>query len=160
MSFGLGYFTLFHTLLSVVVIISGGVVAADLMRGRYTGRWTDLFLITAVATSVTGFGFPFTKFLPSHVVGVISLALLAAALLAHYAFRLAGAWRWIYVIGLIGAFYFNVFVLIAQFFGKIPALKQLAPTGSEPPFAITQLVVLVIFAGLTFVAVRRPPATA
>jgi len=80
---------------------------------------------------------------------------LAATLLARYAFGLAGAWRWIYAVGLVLAFYFNVFVLIAQLFAKVPALKQLAPTGSEPPFAITELVVTVIFAVLTFLAARR-----
>jgi hypothetical protein len=127
----------------------------DMLRSRDAGGWTGLFLLTAVATSVTGFGFPFTKFLPSHGVGVVSLLVLAAILLARYAFGLAGAWRWIYAVGLVLAFYFNVFVLIAQLFAKVPALKQLAPTGSEPPFAITELVVTVIFAVLTFLAARR-----
>jgi hypothetical protein len=155
MILGFSYFTWFHTLLSAVALISGAVVMIDMLRSRNTGGSTGLFLITAVATSVTGFGFPFTKFLPSHGVGVVSLLVLAATLLARYAFGLAGAWRWIYAVGLVLAFYFNVFVLIAQLFTKVPALKQLAPTGSEPPFAITELVVLVIFAVLTFLAARR-----
>jgi hypothetical protein len=155
MILGFSYFTWFHTLLSVVAIISGAVVMADMLRSRNAGWWTELFLITAVATSVTGFGFPFTKFLPSHGVGVVSLVVLAVTLLARYAFGLASAWRWIYAIGLIIAFYLNVFVLIAQLFAKVPALKQLAPTGAELPFAITQLVVLVVFVILTFFAVRR-----
>jgi len=155
MILGFSYFTWFHTLLSVVALISGAVVTADMLRSRDSGGWTGLFLITAVATSVTGFGFPFTKFLPSHAVGVVSLLVLAVTLLARYAFGLAGAWRWIYAVGLIIAFYLNVFVLIAQFFVKVPALKELAPTGAEPPFAITQLVVLVVFVILTFVAARR-----
>ena len=155
MILGFSYFTWFHTLLSVVALISGAVVMTDMLRSRDAGGWTGLFLMTAVATSVTGFGFPFTKFLPSHGVGVVSLLVLAATLLARYAFGLAGAWRWIYAVGLVLAFYFNVFVLIAQLFAKVPALKQLAPTGSEPPFAITELVVTVIFAVLTFLAARR-----
>jgi hypothetical protein len=155
MILGFSYFTWFHTLLSIVAIISGAVVMADMLRSRDSGGWTGLFLITAVATSVTGFGFPFTKFLPSHGVGVVSLVVLAATLLARYAFGLAGAWRWIYAVGLMIAFYLNVFVLVAQLFIKVPALKQLAPTGSEPPFAIAQLVVLVVFVVLSFVAVRR-----
>jgi len=155
MILGFSYFTWFHTLLSVVAIVSGAVMMADMLRSRNAGWWTELFLITAVATSATGFGFPFTRFLPSHGVGVVSLLVLAVTLLARYAFSLAGAWRWIYAVGLIIAFYLNVFVLIAQLFAKVPVLKQLAPTGSEPPFAITQLVVLVAFVVLTFYAVRR-----
>jgi len=114
-----------------------------------------LFLATTMLTSLTGFGFPFDHLLPSHKVGMISLVVLAIALVARYAFHLAGKWRWIYAVGLVLAFYFNVFVLIAQLFAKVPALKQLAPTGSEPPFAITKLVVSVIFAVLTFLAARR-----
>lgn len=155
MILGFSYFTWFHTLLSVVALISGAVVTTDMLRSRDSGGWTGLFLITAVATSVTAFGFPFTKFLPSHGVGVVSLVVLAATLLARYVFGLAGAWRWIYAVGLLIAFYLNVFVLVAQLFMKVPALKAPAPTGGEPPFAITELVVMVIFAVLAFLAARR-----
>lgn len=155
MILGFSYFTWFHTLLSVVAIISGAVVMADMLRAREAVGWMGLFLITAIATSVTGFGFPFTRFLPSHGVGVVSLVVLAVTLLARYAFGLGGAWRWIYAVGLMIAFYLNVFVLVAQFFTKVPALKALAPTGSEPPFAITELVVMVVFIVLIFLATRR-----
>ena len=93
-------------------------------------------------TSVTGFGFPFDHLLPSHKVAIISLVVLAVAILARYVLHLVGAWRWIYVVGAVMALYLNVFVLIVQLFEKVPALKALAPTQSEPPFLVAQLVVL------------------
>jgi hypothetical protein len=103
---------------------------------------------------VTGFLFPFTKLLPSHVLGVISLVVLAAAIAALYVFDLAGAWRWIYVAGAVLALYLNVFVGVAQAFQKLSFLQPLAPTQSEPPFLVTQVAVLVIFVALGVVALR------
>ena len=88
------------------------------------------------------------------MVGIISLVLLVAVIVAYYVFHLAGAWRWIYAVGQVLTLYFLVFVLVAQFFKKVPALTALAPTLSEPPFAIAQTVVLVIFAWLTYSAAR------
>ena len=111
--------------------------------------WNTLFLVTTVATSVTGFFFPVHRFLPSHVVGILSLAVLGIALLARYRFHLVGGWCRTYVITALIALYFNVFVLVAQMFQKIPALKALAPTQTEAPFKLTQLVVLVLFVVLT-----------
>ena len=111
--------------------------------------------MTTILTSVTGFGFPFDHLLPSHKVGIISLVLLAVALVALYAFHLAGAWRRTYVICAMASLYLNVFVLFVQLFQKVPALKALAPTPKEPPFAVTQLAVLAIFAWLTVHAVKR-----
>ena len=114
-----------------------------------------------MATSATGFGFPFDKLLPSHIVGIISLVVLAIAIFARYGQHLSGAWRWIYVVTATIAFYFNVFVLVAQAFLKVPALHAIAPTGSEPPFAIAQACVLIIFIGITIAAIRKfhPAAT-
>jgi hypothetical protein len=106
-------------------------------------------------TSVTGFGFPFDHLLPSHIVGIISLLILAIAIPARYVFHLAGAWRGIYVVGASIALYLNVFVLIAQLFLKVPALKALAPTQKEPPFLVAQLIVMVVFVGLTILATKR-----
>jgi hypothetical protein len=108
-----------------------------------------------VATSVTGFFFPFHGFLPSHTVGILSLVVLGIALLARQRFHLAGAWRRTYVITALIALYFNVFVLIAQMFQKIPALKALAPTQSDGPFKVTQLIVLVLFVVLTIQAAAK-----
>jgi hypothetical protein len=108
-----------------------------------------------VATSVTGFGFPLTHFGAPHWVGVISLFVLAVAIFARYVHHLAGAWRWIYVVSAALALYLNVFVGVVQAFQKLSALKALAPTQSEPPFLLTQLVVLMIFIALAVVAARR-----
>src|SRR5439155_8179662 len=97
-------------LISLVGIGSGFVVIFGLLAGKRLDGWTALFLVTTVATSVTGFGFPFDHLLPSHKVGIISLAVLAVAILARYAFHLAGGWRRIYVISAVTALYLNVFV--------------------------------------------------
>jgi hypothetical protein len=111
--------------------------------------------VTTVATSVTGFGFPFTHLSPAHKVGILSLLVLAIAIVARYALHLAGAWRRTYVVCAALALYFNVLVLVVQLFEKVPALKALAPTQKEPPFLVSQLVVLALFVGLTIVAVKR-----
>jgi magnesium-transporting ATPase (P-type) len=123
-----------------------------LLVARKLNRWSALFLISTIATSVTGFFFPFHGLTPAIVVGVISLVVLAVAIIARYVRRLAGAWRWIYVVTVMIALYLNVFVLIVQLFQKVPALKALAPTQSEPPFAVMQLVVLALFVVLTIMA--------
>lgn len=148
-------FTIVHVVLSLVGIGSGFVVVFGLFASKRLNGWTAIFLASTVATSVTGFGFPFDHLLPSHVVGVISLLVLAAAIVARYARHLAGAWRRIYVIGAVIALYLNVFVLIVQLFQKVPALKAMAPTQSEPPFLITQLVALALFVVLGAVAAIR-----
>jgi hypothetical protein len=148
-------YTLIHVLLSLVGIGSGFVVLFGLLAGRRLNGWTALFLLTTVATSVTGFGFPFDHLLPSHKVGIISLFVLAVAILARYAFHLEGAWRWIYVVSAVIALYLNVFVGIVQSFEKVPALKAMAPTQSEPPFVVTQLVALALFIVLAIFAARR-----
>jgi hypothetical protein len=148
-------YTLLHVLISLVGIGSGFVVILGLLSRKRLDGWTALFLASTVATSVTGFGFPFDHLLPSHVVGAISLVVLAIAIPARYAFHLAGAWRWIYVVGAVVALYLNVFVLIVQAFQKVPALKALAPTQQEPPFLVAQLVVLLVFVGLTILAAKK-----
>src|SRR5713226_7035626 len=127
-------FTLVHVLIGLVGIGSGFVVMFGLLAGKRLNGWTAIFLATTVATSVTGFGFPFDHLLPPHKVGIISLLVLAVAMLGRYAFHLAGAWRWIYVVGTVVALYLNVFVALVQAFQKVPALKAMAPTQSEPPF--------------------------
>jgi hypothetical protein len=155
MSFNLATFTFVHVVLSLAGILSGFVVMAGLLAAKRFDGWTAVFLASTMATSVTGFGFPFDHVLPSHVVGVISLVVLAVAIFARYSRHLAGAWRVIYVVGAVVALYLNVFVLIVQAFLKVPALKAMAPTQSEPPFLITQLVVMALFVVLAIVAVNR-----
>jgi hypothetical protein len=148
-------FTLVHVLLSLVGIGSGLVVIFGILSGKRLDGWTALFLATTVATSVTGFGFPFDHLLPSHKVGILSLLVLAVAILARYAFHLRGAWSRIYAISAVVALYFNVFVGVVQAFLKVPALKALAPKQTEPPFLVAQLVVLVVFIVITILAAKR-----
>lgn len=146
-------FTWFHTILSLVALAAGFVVVRDLFASRTSPTWTAVYVATAVLTSVTGFGFT-APFGASHVVGIIALMVLVGVIAAFYVYRLGGPWRWIYAVGQVITLYFLVFVLVAQFFKKIPALNALAPTLSEPPFAIAQTVVLVIFAWLIYRAAR------
>jgi hypothetical protein len=148
-------FTLVHVVISLVGIASGLVVLCGLLTSNRLEGWTALFLATTVLTSVTGFFFPADRLLPSHIVGIISLVVLLAAIVALYLYRLAGPWRWIYVTGALVALYLNVFVGIVQSFQKLSLLKPLAPTQSEPPFLVTQLVVMAAIIVLGIVAVRR-----
>ena len=148
-------FTALHVVISVTGIVSGLVVMWGMLARRRLDRWTAVFLATTAATSVTGFLFPFQGFTPAIGVGIISLVVLAVALLARYAGHLAGAWRWIYVVTASVALYFNVFVLVVQLFRRVPALKTLAPTQSEPPFAVIQFIVLVLFVVLAIAASIR-----
>jgi hypothetical protein len=144
-----------HVILSLIGILTGLVVLYGLLTGMSLGAWTAIFLATTILTSVTGFPLPPFGFDPPRAVGVISLVLLALAVAALYAFRLAGAWRWIYVGSAVAALYLNVFVAVAQSFQKLPPLHALAPTGSEPAFLMSQLVVLAAFIVLGVVAARR-----
>ena len=154
MILGTTTFTFVHVVISLAGILSGLVVLFGLIAGKRLDGWTALFLITTVATSVTGFMFPFHKLLPSHVVGAISLVVLAIAILARYSRRLAGGWRPTYVISAVIALYLNVFVLIVQLFEKVPALNAMAPTQSELPFKITQVVVMALFVVLGIFAAK------
>lgn len=151
----LAIYTIIHTLISLVGIFTGLVVLVGMLVAKRLDGWTKWFLITTVATSVTGFFFPFHGFTPAHGVGIISLVVLTVTILARYPRQLAGRWRWIYVVGAVIALYFNVFVGIVQSFEKIPVLKAMAPTQTEPPFKLTQLVVLALFIVLGVVAAIR-----
>jgi hypothetical protein len=148
-------YTLLHVIISLIGIFSGLVVLFGLLGGKRLDGWTKWFLITTVLTSVTGFFFPFHGFTPAIGVGIISLLVLAVAIYAHYPRQLAGHWRWIYVVTAVIALYFNVFVAVVQAFEKVPALKAAAPTQTEPPFKLTQLVVLAPFVVLGIVAAIR-----
>jgi len=154
-------YTLLHTVLSLVGIVAGLVVAGALASGTRLDRWAAVFVVTTVLANASGFGFPFVKLLPSHIVGAVSLMVLAAVIVADYVKRLAGAWRTTYAVGIVLATYLNVFVLVAQLFKRIPVLFVAAPTQSEPPFALTQALVLVLFGWLGVAAVKgfRPAAS-
>jgi hypothetical protein len=152
-------FAWIHTILSLVALVAGTVVIAELLASRTPPLSTALYLAAAVATSVTGFFFRGVPFGLAHWIGVISLAALLPAVLALYRFDLVGAWRWIYVVGVVIGFYFLLFVTIAQAFRKVLVLTALAPTQSEPPFAVTQLVALAVVVLLAVAALIRfrPP---
>jgi hypothetical protein len=147
--------TTVHVAISLVAIAAGFVVVYGFLTDQRLDGWTATFLTTTVLTSVTGFLFPFNGITPGLVVGVLSLLVLAVAILARYHFHLAGPWRATYVISSVVAFYFNFFVLVVQMFAKIPALKELAPTQSEPPFVATQLIVLLLFVVFGIAGVRK-----
>jgi hypothetical protein len=151
----LSAYTIIHVVISLIAIAAGFIAVFGMLQSQRMARWTAIFLWMTVLTSVTGFGFPFERFLPSHAVGAVSLIFLAVALYAVYVAHLQGAWRWIYVVSAVIALWFNVFVLIAQAFQKIASLKALAPTQSEPPFQIAQGAGLVLFIALAILAVRK-----
>jgi len=155
MILGMPPFTFVHTLISLIGIASGFVVMYSWIQGNRRDGWTAVFLVSTVLTSATGFGFPFFVLLPSHKIGIISLLILAVAIVARYGRHVTGPWRWIYVVCATLAQYFNVFVLVVQLFRRVPALQRLAPTQSEPPFAVAQLVVLGLFVWFTIVALKR-----
>jgi hypothetical protein len=151
----LSTFTIVHELLSLVGIGSGVLVAYGLLLGKRFDGATAIFLAATVLTSLTGFLFPFERLLASHILGMISLAVLAVAILARYARHLVGAWRSTYVVCAVLALFLNVFVLVAQIFMKVPAAHALAPTQTEPPFLVAQLLVMVVFIVLGIFAVKR-----
>jgi hypothetical protein len=149
----LSTFTMLHVIISLIAIVSGIIVMFGLLGSRPMPGMTAIFLLFTILTSATGFLFPFEKLLPSHMVGILSLVLLAIACFALYVMKLSGSWRWIYVMTAMVSLYLNVFVLVIQAFLKVPALHALAP--SEPPFAIIQGIVLVFFVLVIIGTVRR-----
>jgi hypothetical protein len=155
MSLGLTIFTLVHVAISLIGIASGLMVTYGFLTAKRLDGWTTTFLTSTVLTSITGFLFPFHELLASHVVGGISLVILALAIFARYRRKLAGAWGMRYVIAAMAALYLNVFVLVVQLFEKVPRFRELAPTQSEPPFVVTQIFVLAVFVALTVLAALR-----
>ena len=151
----LASFTVLHLIISMIAIALGFVVAGGIFASNRLPGWTAWFLILTILTSATGFLFPFTKVTPAHIVSVISLVLLAIAVYALYGKGLVGVWRSVYVVTAMLALWFNVFVLIVQSFQKVALLNVYAPTGSEPPFAITQGVVLIFFVWIIWAGFKR-----
>jgi hypothetical protein len=153
----LSAFTTLHVVISLIGIVSGFFVMFGLLGSNRMAGMTALFLLTTILTNATGFLFPFEKLLPSHIIAILSLVLLAIACIALYAMNLSGAWRWIYVVTAMVSLYLNVFVLVIQSFLKIPTLTALAPGNppSGPVFAVVQGIVLLFFALVVIGAVRR-----
>jgi hypothetical protein len=155
MIFGMTPFTFVHVLISLAGIISGFVVIDGFLKAKRLDGWNAFFLITTIATSVTGFFFPRNGITPGQIVGAISLVLLVIAVLARYPLRFSGAGRWLYILTALVAQYFNFAVLIIQSFQKVGTLKELAPTQSEPPFLIAQGIALVLFVVLGIFSLRH-----
>jgi hypothetical protein len=145
-------FTIFHVAISLVGLLAGFVAVYGLLRGRLLSGWTTTFLSMTVATSVTGFFFPRAHIMPAHIVGIVSLLGLAVAVYALYSRSLQGAWRNVYVVSAVFSLYLNMFVGVVQAFQKIPILKAAAPTQSEPPFAVAQGAVLILFVAAGWLA--------
>ncbi|MGC1415421.1 MAG: hypothetical protein WA817_09080 [Candidatus Acidiferrum sp.] len=145
MSTGLTAFTLFHVAISLIGILTGFIAVFGMIAGKRLNGLTAIFLVTTALTSITGFLFPFHGITPGIILGILSLLVLAVAIPARYLKHLAGAWRKIYAITATIALYFNVFVLVAQLFAKVPVLHALAPKGNEPPFLVSELVVMALF---------------
>lgn len=151
-----GAFTTLHVLISLVAILAGLAVVAEMLRSRFPAALTGVFLATTVATSATGFLFHSKSIGPPHVVGAISLVVLAVALFAIYVRKLAGPWRRVYVGAAVLALYLNAFVGVVQAFAKLAPLKSLAPTQTEPPFLVAQVAVLLLFVVLGVLSATRP----
>jgi hypothetical protein len=160
MILGMSLLVFLHVIISLIGIAAGFVVMFGMLGSNRMPGWTALFLVTTILTNVTGFLIPpflFDKLLPSHMIGILSLLLLAIACFALYGARLSGVWRWIYVLTALLSLYLNTFVLVIQSFLKIGPLHALAPSvpPSEPPFAILQGIVLVFFVIVIVGAIRR-----
>ena len=155
MILGLSPLVFIHTLVSLVAIVVGFVVLKGLFDNKRLDGWTRTFLATILFTNASGFILPATKILPSHIVGVVGLVVVLVAYYARYSGKMAGKWRAVYVGTAVASLYFDCFVLVAQLFAKVPALKAMAPTQSEPPFAIAEGIVLALFIWAGVVALRR-----
>ena len=151
----LATYTLIHVITSLIGIGSGLIVLFGMFAGKRLDAMTGLFLATTVLTSLTGFFFPFAHVTPGIVLGILSLVVLAIAVPARYSFHMLGKWRTTYVITAVIALYFNCFVLIAQSFLKVPALHAVAPKENEPPFAIAQGILFVLFIVAGILAVKK-----
>jgi hypothetical protein len=149
--------TSFHAVLSLMGIGSGVVAIYELLKTKTPARWTHAILAATAATSLMGLLFPFHGVTPAQVLGVLCLiALIIASLLLHR-YHLQGIWRRTYAITAVMALHFNVFVLIVQLFRRVPPLSAMAPSQSEPPFQIAQLVVLLLFAAIGIRATTARP---
>ena len=147
--------TFIHTAISLVALLVGAIVLYGILHGRYQRDWTAAFIALTLAVCVTGFMFPFHQILPSHIFGVLTLVAMAVTIYALYSKRLNGFWRALYVASAVFAFYLNAFVAIVQAFLKIPALTPLAPTQSELPFIVAQVVLLILVVAAAIVGTKR-----
>jgi hypothetical protein len=148
-------FTLFHVIISLIAIVSGIIVAYGFVTGRRFTQTTLVFLIMTLATSVTGFLFPYNGFTPGIGIGILSCIIFIPTALALYKYHLAGFWRGVFIVGSMVLLYFNCLVLIVQSFQKVPSLNALAPTGGEPAVIVSQVVLLILAVVVGFLSIRR-----
>ena len=155
MIFGMTLFTTIHVVITLIAMVAGLIAIFGMIGNERRDTVNGVFLRFTVLTSVTGFLFPIHGLTPALILGMMSMAVLAIALAARYRFAMQGSWRWAYVVTAVIAQYFNSFVLVVQSFLKIPALHVLAPQGNEPPFAIAQGAVLLLYVVLGYLSVKR-----
>jgi hypothetical protein len=148
-------FTLLHIIISLIGLFTGAVFVTLMLRGRKSPVWTAVFLATTVVTSGSGFMFPSPSFGPAHVLGIISLAVLAIAIYALYGPRPVGIWRAVFIVTALAALYLNVVVGVLQAFRKVPGFYAMAPTQSELPFIVAQTLVLTLFVAIGIIALLR-----
>lgn len=149
-----------HVVISLIAIVVGLIVMFGMLGSKSQPGLAAIFLLFTILTSATGFPIPplvIETLLPSHIIGILSLVLLAIACLALYVMKLSGPWRWIYVLTALIALYLNTFVLVIQSFLKIPALSAVAPGNppAGPVFAVVQGIVLVFFVVMIIGVWRR-----
>jgi hypothetical protein len=148
-----------HVTLSFIGLLAGALVLIALCAGRHQPTWEAVLLLTTALICLTGFplasppGTPTPD--PARILGVMELVIVVIAAFALYVRHLANAWRGIYIVAIVLAVYFNVFVAVAQAFLKIGFLHAFAPTGKEPPFLIAQLVTLGLFVVIGVTAFKR-----
>jgi hypothetical protein len=147
-------FTVLHVIISIVELLAGVVIVLQMLSGKPSGL-NGVFLATAALTTLTGFLFPYHGPTPAITLGFITLPFLLLAAVAWYTGRLRGVWRVIYVVSMLILFYLDAFVAVVQSFMKIPSLHALAPTGKEPPFAVAQGLLLLVFLVIAFLALKR-----
>lgn len=145
----------FHTDVSLIALVLGLTVVVAMLNGRDVPAIAALFLLTAAITSITGFLFPVAGLLPSHIFGVVSLLALGLAVAARFGYGFDGGWRLVYVLSVVLAVYLDAFIAVVQSFQKIPSVNALAPTQSEPPFAIVQGLLLLAFILAAILAGKR-----
>ena len=153
----LSAFTNLHVIITLIAIVAGLIVMFGMVGPYKSGGLTAIFLLFTILTSVTGFMFPFNGVTPGILIGILSVILLVLACLALYSMKLAGPWRWIYVLTALVSLYLNVFVLVIQSFLKITPLHELAPGNppAGPAFAVVQGIVLVFFVVMIIQVWRR-----
>jgi hypothetical protein len=148
-------FVAVHAFIGIVAIFMGFVVLFGLLNGKLSRPWNAVFLLTTLLTSASGLLFSSTKVTPGIVLGIVSLIILGIAIIALYGFHLQGLWRTSYVLSSMVPFYFNLAILFAIGFVRIPTLRQLASATDGTAFKIAEALLLVLATSVIAIAVRK-----